>query len=118
MADESIHRRKEYLRTGCNSFEAKRPTSKPMSIWLEEDIWEYIKTYDIPYSKIYDMGYKRTGCMFCMFGCHLEDTPNRFQIMKKTHPRQWEYCINTLGCGKLLDIIGVPYGNEEQLCLF
>lgn len=38
-------------------------------------------------------GCDRTGCIFCMFGCHLEKEPNRFQRLKETHPRQYEYCI-------------------------
>lgn len=68
-------------------------------------------------------GCKRTGCIFCMFGCHLEKEPNRFQRLKETHPRQYDYCINGgemvdgkwqpnkegLGLGKVLDYIGVPY---------
>ena len=39
-------------------------------------------------------GCNRTGCIFCMFGCHLEKEPNRFQRLKETHPRQYDYCIN------------------------
>lgn len=31
-------------------------------------------------------GCDRTGCIFCMFGCHLEKEPNRFQRLKETHP--------------------------------
>ena len=31
-------------------------------------------------------GCKRTGCMLCGFGCHLEKSPNRFELLKKTHP--------------------------------
>ena len=31
-------------------------------------------------------GCKRTGCMLCGFGCHLEKSPNRFEQLKKTHP--------------------------------
>ncbi len=68
-------------------------------------------------------GCDRTGCIFCMFGCHLEKAPNRFQRLKETHPRQYEYCINGgemvdgkwqpskegLGLGKVLDYIGVDY---------
>jgi len=68
-------------------------------------------------------GCDRTGCIFCMFGCHLEKEPNRFQRLKETHPRQYEYCINGgeyvdgkwqpskegLGLGKVLDYIGVKY---------
>ena len=68
-------------------------------------------------------GCDRTGCIFCMFGCHLEKEPNRFQRLKETHPRQYEYCINGgemvdgkwqpskegLGLGRVLDYIGVKY---------
>lgn len=68
-------------------------------------------------------GCNRTGCIFCMFGCHLEKEPNRFQKLKQTHPRQYEYCIGGgemvdgkwqpskegLGLGKVLDYIGVKY---------
>lgn len=69
-------------------------------------------------------GCDRTGCIFCMFGCHLEKEPNRFQRLKETHPRQYEYCIGGgeyneqgkwqpskegLGIGKVLDYIGVKY---------
>jgi 3'-phosphoadenosine 5'-phosphosulfate sulfotransferase (PAPS reductase)/FAD synthetase len=68
-------------------------------------------------------GCNRTGCIFCMFGCHLEKEPNRFQQLKETHPRQYEYCIGGgemvdgkwqpskegLGLGHVLDYIGVKY---------
>ena len=54
-------------------------------------------------------GAKRTGCMFCMFGVHLEKEPNRFQRMALTHPKQYDFCIHKLGCGKVLDFLGVPY---------
>jgi len=29
--------------------------------------------------------------------------------MAVTHPKQYDYCINKLGCGKVLDYIGVDY---------
>ncbi len=68
-------------------------------------------------------GCSRTGCIFCMFGCHREKEPNRFQRLKETHPRQYEYCIGGgemvdgkwqpskegLGLGHVLDYIGVKY---------
>lgn len=110
MACESNMRQKDYLKSGCNSFDSKtNRISKPMAFWMEKDIWEYIKVHDIPYSKIYDMGEKRTGCMFCMFGVHLEKGENRFERMKRSHPKQYDLCINKLGCGKILDFIGVSY---------
>jgi 3'-phosphoadenosine 5'-phosphosulfate sulfotransferase (PAPS reductase)/FAD synthetase len=109
MACESTYRKTGYLQTGCNAFNKQRPTSQPISFWLEKDVFEYLDKESIKYSKIYDMGYERTGCMFCMFGCQLDKEPNRFQKMKETHPKQYDYCINKLGCGKVLDYIGVDY---------
>lgn len=106
------------------------------SAWTDQDILEYIRKYEVPYCPVYgdivedSMGRlrttncDRTGCVFCGFGCHLEKTPNRFQRLKDTHPRQYDHCINGgeyngdgqwqpskdgLGLGKVLDYIGVPY---------
>ena len=63
-------------------------------------------------------GVTRSGCMFCMFGVQHDKIPNRFQKMQITHPKQYDYCINRLGCGRVMDFIGVPYKNEtEVLCV-
>ena len=130
MTDESRLRQQNWFRYGCNSFDG-RIMSAPMSFWTEQDVLQYLKRTEIPYCKIYGdivpkgcigqmsmdgvdtllmtTGAKRTGCMFCMFGVHLEGEPNRFQMMKKTHPKLYRYCIEDLGVGKVLDFIGVPY---------
>ena len=46
-----------------------------------------------PEDRLKTTGRDRTGCVFCMFGCHLEKNPNRFQKDKETHNRQYEFCI-------------------------
>ena len=126
MACESSMRRAQWMKNGCNAFDTEYPTSHPLSIWTEQDILEYIYTYKIPYASVYGeikqdckgkyftTGESRTGCMFCMFGAHLEKEPNRFQRMKETHPSQYDYCIRDeslggLGLGKVLDYLGVDY---------
>lgn len=155
MASESLNRKTAWIKNGCNAFEAKRPTSQPLSFWTEQDILHYIKKYNVPYCSVYGeiqikqnteeqpgqinlfdylgcydsedvletTGCDRTGCIFCMFGCHLDKEPNRFQRLKETHPRQYEYCINGgeyvagkwqpskegLGLGKVLDFVNVEY---------
>lgn len=39
-------------------------------------------------------GLNRTGCMFCGYGCHLEKPgEGRFERMKVTHPKQYEYIM-------------------------
>ena len=119
MACESERRQIAYLKTGCNAFHTKEPKSQPMSFWMESDVLAYLRMTDIPYAPIYGQiiedrgrlittGVRRTGCMFCMFGVHLDKKPNKFQLMALTHPKQYDYCINKLGCGRVLDYIGVP----------
>ena len=126
LACESFIRQSAYLDKGCNAFHNKRPTSQPMSFWLEQDVLRYLKMTGIPYCPIYGdiieekgklktTGLYRTGCMFCMFGVQLEKQPNRFQRMELTHPKQYDYCINKLGCGAVLDYIGVPYKGGVSL---
>ncbi len=134
LASESQIRRNEWKKHGCNAFDASSPSSRPLSFWTEQDILHYIKKHNVPYCSVYgdivetQVGLKttdcdRTGCIFCGFGCHLEKDENRFQRMKETHPRQYEYCIGGgefvdgvwqpskegLGLGKVLDYIGVKY---------
>lgn len=121
LADESERRTNAWLKTGCNAFDSDKPMSKPMSFWTEQDVLQYIKENNLPIASVYgDIVYEkdkdqmrieeygingcgteklcttgcdRTGCIFCAFGAHLEKSPTRFERLKQTHPRQYEYCI-------------------------
>lgn len=96
MTQESRLRETNWLEHGCNMFSTRRPVSSPLSFWNDEDIWEYIRLNSLKYSKIYDMGEKRTGCMFCLFGCQFDDEDGwrRFDRMKESHPKQYKVCEN------------------------
>ncbi len=119
MAGESSLRLQAWMNQGCNAFEGKQQ-SRPLMFWTESDIWEYLKTRNLPYSKIYDLGYKRTGCVFCGFGAHLESQPNRFQLLEQTHPKLYDYCMEKkgdfgLGMRKPLEMIGVETKYQPTL---
>lgn len=111
MAEDSKTRRDMFVNGGCNSFNQKKPQSRPMMFWREEDVWEYIKTKNIPYCPIYDSGIDRTGCIFCMFGLQQQSKKglNRFQLLKKSHPAIYDYCINKLGLRECLDFMKIDY---------
>ena len=154
LACESERRTDAWLKTGCNAFESKEPKSKPMSFWTEQDVLQYIKRFDIPIASVYGdivyakdaeqtrledfgidgvgsdklvtTGCDRTGCIFCAFGCHLDREPSKFQRLKETHPRQYEYCIGGgeydengiwkpnkqgLGMGHVFDELNKIYGD-------
>lgn len=124
MACESQIRKVAWLAHGCNAFDSQRPISQPMSFWTEQDVLQYISKFKIPYASVYGdivsdnkgklhtTGCQRTGCVFCGFGCHLEKEPNRFQRLKETHPKLWDYCMRPwdeggLGMREVLEFIGV-----------
>lgn len=109
MAKDSNNREIQYLKTGCNAIAKGNPKSTPLGFWTEQDIWMYLKNYNVSYSKIYDMGEKRTGCMFCMFGVHMEGEPNRFQRMAISHPKHYKLCMEKLGIKEVLQYMNIPY---------
>lgn len=154
MTEESILRENNWLRSGCNAFDDKHPKSQPMSFWTEQDVLQYIKEFDIPIASVYGSveyaempkqmriedygiecgteklkttGCSRTGCIFCAFGAHLEKGESRFERLKRTHPRQYEYCIGGgeydengvwqpnkkgLGMGHVFDELNKIYGDD------
>ena len=121
MTTESQLREKKYLQHGCNVFDGKDPKSTPMAIWLEDDVLRYIASNGVEYAGCYGEIVEgldgrltttredRTGCMFCMFGIQYDGEPNRFQRMERDYPKQYDYCINKLGIGGVLDYVGIPY---------
>lgn len=132
---ESKQRESNWIKYGCNGFNMKRPQSKPLSFWTEQDILRYIYINNLSTCSVYGQimvnengtlhfsKCQRTGCVFCGFGCHLEKEPNRFQHLKETHPQLYDYCMRGgkytedgkwipdkgLGMKKILDFIGVKY---------
>lgn len=132
MADESALRLQKWLKEGCNAFDNKRPTSKPMSFWTQQDVLKYIKEHNLPIASVYGdiievdgqtslfddcklctTGADRTGCIYCGFGAHLEKGEGRFQRLKRTHPKQYAYCVG----GGDYDTDGLWKPNEKGLGL-
>ena len=120
LATESRRRKLSWYRHGCNAFNLKYPSSKPLSFWTEQDILRYIIDYDVKIPSVYGnilmnkkgklqcTGEQRTGCVYCPIGSHL-DKVNKFQRMKETHPELYKYCMEQLGLDKFLRAVKVPH---------
>jgi len=108
MAVESMYRTLSY-NGHCNSFLPGNESSTPMIFWTEQDVTDYIKINNIEISTAYtEHGYKRTGCVFCGFGCHMEKGDDkRFVKLKQTHPKLYDYCMNKLGFRHVLQEYGI-----------
>ncbi|MFQ5803117.1 MAG: phosphoadenylyl-sulfate reductase [Candidatus Methylomirabilales bacterium] len=37
----------------------------PLAEWSEEQVWKYIRTQDVPYNTLHDLGYPSIGCAPC-----------------------------------------------------
>ena len=124
MAEESQLRKMNYTKYGCNLITSKEQKSRPLSIWLEEDIWEYIKKFKIPYCEVYDdqiidgelvEGELRTGCAYCGFGAHLEKgDQNRFYKLYKREPKRYKHVMDNLGFRKALKYIGIKLPDDDE----
>lgn len=150
MACESRLRTQKWQQHGCNGFDLEMPKSTPMAFWTEQDVLEYIYKNNLPISEPYGKvvlnecqfdiygnehykgpkyattGCDRTGCMFCAFGAHLEKGKTRFQRLKETHPKQYDYCLNGgefvnglwqpnkqgLGMRYVFDVLNSLYGDD------
>ena len=123
LAEESSLRTTHYLANGCNAFDSKRPKSTPLGFWTNEDILEYIKRFNIKIPSVYGdivevegklktTGCDRTGCIYCAYGCHLEEE-NRFLRLEQTHPQLHQYCINDLGMKDILTYMNIKYTNKD-----
>lgn len=129
MASESVFRQTSYINQGgCNVFgkNGGKIKSLPLSIWLEEDIWDYIKKRNLKIADIYYKGAKRTGCMFCGYGCQFKDD-NRLKMCYKMYPKMYNMFMNYTNSGvayreairKVLGVNGLELPEEKkQLELF
>ena len=157
LAEESTLRVNSWLKNGCTAFDEKTSHGRcnPLSTWLEQDVLHYIKREDIDIASVYGnivyfdedgntmqenpldfnaplkcIGCDRTGCMFCAYGAHLEKGTTRFQRLKLTHPKQYEFMMGGgewiqengkqiwqpnkkgLGFSKVLDMVNEIYGKD------
>jgi phosphoadenosine phosphosulfate reductase len=49
-------------------YRTQKTLLNPIVDWLDEDVWEFIRTYNLPYCSLYDEGFKRLGCVGCPMG--------------------------------------------------
>lgn len=42
--------------------------TNPIYHFTEDDVWEYVKAFDVPMNPLYAKGYKRVGCVGCPLG--------------------------------------------------
>lgn len=128
MASESDLRRNEYIRRGgCNTFGEGYGgiRSTPLAIWMDDDIWGYIRKRNIEIADVYYKGATRTGCVGCGFGCYAKND-NRFCLLYRLHPKYYDMVMSYTNNGqvykdairKVMAVTGKELPDESGELLF
>lgn len=161
MASEGGRRQKALMLNGCNYISPGTKRSAPFAIFNRQDILTLaLEMEDYYHAHWQDFGEteietiipasygeivrdadgtlrttkaQRTGCSMCGFGIHMEGRPHRFDLLRESNPKEWEFWMKHIyqdedgkwwGFGDVLDYIGVgweddPHGDlDGQIGLF
>lgn len=131
MASEGGRREKALMMHGCNYFGESTIRSCPFAIFDRQDILQLALDLKAPVPEIYGKIVReadgtlrttkaqRTGCSMCGFGIHLDKRPHAFDMLFDRNPKEWEFWMNKVGWGEVLDYIGVEWRQEgRQQTLF
>lgn len=132
MASEGGRRQKSLMLHGCNYFGKSTTRSAPFAIFSRQDLLQLALDLRVPVPAEYGeivrnpdgtlrtTKAQRTGCTMCGFGIHLEKRPHRFDRLRESNPKEWEFWMhhvckdstgNWYGWGRVLDYIGVEWEN-------
>lgn len=87
-AEESARRAS---RPRIDKYNSKQSLVKPIFLWPEWAIWEFIDAYKLPYPSLYDEGFGRIGCVCCPFIFGVSDNAKRRLALYQTKwPGIWK----------------------------
>lgn len=67
----------------------------PIIDWDDDEVWEFIKRFNVPYCELYDKGYKRLGCIGCPMNTNKEEELNRYPKFKQAYIRAFDRMIKS-----------------------
>ena len=76
---ESAKRKKRKMMEICMKPDMDKKFLHPIIDWQEEDVWEFIHKFELPYCRLYDEGFRRIGCV----GCPMQSTKDRIRDFER-----------------------------------
>lgn len=93
----------------------KQTVLKPIFLWPEWAIWEFIEAYKLPYPELYDEGFGRIGCTICPFIFSASEAAQRkIAAYQAKWPAQWK-CFK-IACRKWFERTAANGLREGQRC--
>lgn len=72
----------------CHNYHKK--ILNPIIDWTDEEVWELIREYNVPYCKLYDKGFKRIGCVGCPMSTRAKQELESYPKIKKLYLKAFE----------------------------
>ncbi len=79
-------------RTVEHCYRTDKTLVNPIIDWTDDDVWEFIRSYGIPYCSLYDEGCKRLGCVGCPLGgsASMRREFERWPVYKKLYIKAFD----------------------------
>nr|WP_052740577.1 phosphoadenosine phosphosulfate reductase family protein [Christensenella hongkongensis] len=90
----------------------------PIVDWTDADVWEFIKTENIPYCGLYDEGYKRLGCIGCPMSNRQEQELEQYPKYKALYLKTFERMLEVRKQSGRDDLIRGNWISPEQVYLW
>lgn len=89
-AAESAGRARRWAEVGKDK-NCKDTVICPIVLWSDDQLWEFLRAYNVPYCSLYDEGWTRLGCV----GCPLGTLDNQKREFKRwpAFERNWKKAI-------------------------
>lgn len=76
-----------------NCYRTHKTLMNPIIDWTDADVWEFIRSENIPYCELYDCGYMRLGCIGCPMSTRQEDEFVRYPQYRSNYIKAFERMI-------------------------
>lgn len=71
-------------------YKRRKTVLNPIIDWEDDDIWEFIHEYNVPYCELYDRGYKRLGCIGCPMSTAAAEELEKYPKFKQAYTKAFD----------------------------
>ena len=93
-------------------YRKRKTVLNPIINWEDEDVWEFIHKYDIPYCELYDQGEERLGCI----GCPIAGSQTQKKDFEKYPKYKQNYlkAFGTMLAEREREQVFLPFGRPQK----
>lgn len=82
------------------SFWKGKTCISPIIDWTDNDVWEFLKSNNIPYCGLYDKGFNRLGCVGCPLSSNQEKEFKIYPRYKTNYIRAFNRMLANMDLNK------------------